>query len=81
MIETSYLDWNNSIPILEKAYDAGLFVLIIGPKGTGKTSLVREFAKRKNAKHHQNRKTHCQQGSQTNWTKIQNTVVTNIPTG
>ena len=50
MIETSYLDWNNSIPILEKAYDAGLFVLIIGPKGTGKTSLVREFAKRKNAK-------------------------------
>ncbi len=42
------MDWNNSIQILNKAYDAGLFVLIIGPKGTGKTSLVREFAKNKN---------------------------------
>ncbi|MCV0399719.1 MAG: AAA family ATPase [Nitrosarchaeum sp.] len=50
MIQASYLDWNNSIQILEKAYDAGLFVLIIGPKGTGKTSLVREFAKIKDAK-------------------------------
>jgi len=46
--ETQYLDWNNSIQILNKAYDAGLFVLIIGPKGTGKTSLVRDFAKNKN---------------------------------
>ena len=44
----SYLDWNNSIDILNKAFDANLFVLIIGPKGTGKTSLVREFAKSKN---------------------------------
>ena len=43
---TTYLDWNNSIDILNKAHDAGLFVLIIGPKGTGKTSLVREFAKK-----------------------------------
>jgi len=43
--ETSYLDWNNSIRILKKAFQANLFVLIIGPKGTGKTSLVREFAK------------------------------------
>ncbi len=41
---TSYLDWNNSIDILNRAYEAGIFVLIIGPKGTGKTSLVREFA-------------------------------------
>lgn len=48
MEEVQYLDWNNSIEILNKAYDAGLFVLIIGPKGTGKTSLVREFAKNKN---------------------------------
>ncbi len=43
-----YLDWNNSIKILNKAYEADLFVLIIGPKGTGKTSLVRDFAKNKN---------------------------------
>ena len=50
MVEITYLDWNKSIPILNKAFDAGLFVLIIGPKGTGKTSLVREFARSKNAK-------------------------------
>ncbi|MDH3834029.1 MAG: AAA family ATPase, partial [Nitrosopumilus sp.] len=48
MEEIQYLDWNNSNQILNKAYDAGLFVLIIGPKGTGKTSLVRDFAKNKN---------------------------------
>ena len=48
--ETSYLDWNNSIHILNKAHQADLFVLIIGPKGTGKTSLVRDFAKSRNAK-------------------------------
>ena len=48
MEEEQYLDWNNSIQILSKAYEAGLFVLIIGPKGTGKTSLVRDFAKNKN---------------------------------
>jgi nitric oxide reductase NorQ protein len=47
---STYLDWNNSLDVLNKAHDAGLFVLIIGPKGTGKTSLVREFATRKNAK-------------------------------
>ncbi|AFS81509.1 ATPase [Candidatus Nitrosopumilus koreensis AR1] len=47
MEEVQYLDWNNSIQILNKAYDSGLFVLIIGPKGTGKTSLVRDFAKSK----------------------------------
>ena len=48
MEEVSYLDWNNSIEILNKAHESGLFVLIIGPKGTGKTSLVRDFARRKN---------------------------------
>ena len=48
MEEVEYLDWNNSNQILDKAYEAGLFVLIIGPKGTGKTSLVRDFAKNKN---------------------------------
>jgi len=46
--QVQYLDWNNSIQILNKAYETGLFVLIIGPKGTGKTSLVRDFAKNKN---------------------------------
>lgn len=48
MLQVPYLDWNNSIEILNKAYETGLFVLIIGPKGTGKTSLVRDFAKNKN---------------------------------
>jgi len=48
LVETQYLDWNNSIQILNKAYEANLFVIIIGPKGTGKTSLVRDFAKNKN---------------------------------
>ncbi len=40
---TGYLDWNNSVAALNRAYEAGLFALIIGPKGTGKTTLVREF--------------------------------------
>ncbi|HEX6560486.1 MAG TPA: MoxR family ATPase [Nitrososphaera sp.] len=42
--EVTYLDWNNALDVLEKAQKAGLFVLIIGPKGTGKTTLVRKFA-------------------------------------
>lgn len=50
MSESSYLDWNNSIEILNKAFDANLFVIIIGPKGTGKTSLVRDFARSKGIK-------------------------------
>jgi len=45
--DSKYLDWNNSFEKIEKAFEAGLFVIIIGPKGTGKTTLVREFAKRK----------------------------------
>src|ERR671935_958037 len=44
MTEIKYLDWNNALDILNKAYETGLFVLIIGPKGTGKTTLVRKFA-------------------------------------
>ncbi|MDX1371362.1 MAG: AAA family ATPase, partial [Nitrososphaeraceae archaeon] len=39
-----YLDWNGSIDILSRANKIKLFTLIIGPKGTGKTSLVRKFA-------------------------------------
>ncbi len=50
MSNATYLDWNKSIPVLDKAYKLGLFVLIIGPKGTGKTSLVREFAESRNAR-------------------------------
>ena len=42
--QSTYLDWNNSIDIIDKAFEKKLFVLIIGPKGTGKTSLVREYA-------------------------------------
>src|SRR5512145_3403868 len=41
---SNYFDWNDSFNIIKKAYDSSLFVLIIGPKGTGKTSLVRKFA-------------------------------------
>src|SRR5919202_2416488 len=42
--EIIYIDWNDALDILEKSYRSGLFVLIIGPKGTGKTTLVRKFA-------------------------------------
>lgn len=48
-METRYLDWNDSIPVLTKAHESGLFALIIGPKGTGKTSLVRKFAEDRGA--------------------------------
>ncbi|WP_415310566.1 AAA family ATPase [Candidatus Nitrosocosmicus sp. FF01] len=39
-----YIDWNHAFDTLQKAYQLGIFVLIIGPKGTGKTTLVRKFA-------------------------------------
>jgi len=45
--QSTYLDWNNSIDVLDKAFEKGLFAMIIGPKGTGKTSLVREYTKQK----------------------------------
>ena len=44
MLEINYIDWNNALSILSKAFETKLFVLIIGPKGTGKTTLVRKFA-------------------------------------
>lgn len=40
----NYLDWNSSLAVLNNAFNSGLFVLIIGPKGTGKTTLIRKFA-------------------------------------
>jgi len=45
--ESIYLDWNNAFEIIDTAFEKGLFVIIIGPKGTGKTTLVREYAIRK----------------------------------
>jgi len=45
--ESIYLDWNNAFEIIDSAFEKGLFVIIIGPKGTGKTKLVREYAMRK----------------------------------
>ena len=39
-----YEDWSGSLEILKLAYEMKMFVLIIGPKGTGKTTLVRKFA-------------------------------------
>jgi nitric oxide reductase NorQ protein len=50
LAESLYIDWNNSFEVLERAYSSNLFALIIGPKGTGKTTLVREFAARKGIK-------------------------------
>ena len=47
---TEYLDWNNAFEVLEKAHEQGIFVLVIGPKGTGKTTLVREFAEKQSMK-------------------------------
>lgn len=44
MSSIEYFDWNSSLEILKKANEADLFALIIGPKGTGKTTLVRKFA-------------------------------------
>ncbi|MDR3782189.1 MAG: AAA family ATPase [Candidatus Nitrosotalea sp.] len=50
LAESLYIDWNNSFEVLDKAYASDLFVLIIGPKGTGKTTLVREFAAKRGIK-------------------------------
>ena len=45
-----YLDWNGAAGLLGRAHDTGLFALVIGPKGTGKTTLVREFAAARGAR-------------------------------
>ena len=45
-VEEEYIDWNNSLEIMEKAYRANVFVVIVGSKGTGKTALVRHFVSR-----------------------------------
>ena len=45
-----YLDWNGAAGLLGRAHDSGLFALVIGPKGTGKTTLVREFAAARGAR-------------------------------
>src|SRR5690348_15839833 len=50
LAESLYIDWNNSFDVLDKAYASNLFVLIRGPKGTGKTTLVREFAAKRGIK-------------------------------
>lgn len=47
MSATEYYDWNKSLDILDKAHASNLFVLIIGPKGTGKTTLVHRFAEQR----------------------------------
>ena len=44
ILEVNYIDWNNALGVMGKAFETKLFVLIIGPKGTGKTTLVRKFA-------------------------------------
>ena len=44
ILEVNYIDWNDALSVLSKAFETKLFVLIIGPKGTGKTTLVRKFA-------------------------------------
>jgi nitric oxide reductase NorQ protein len=44
--DVKFYDWGGFLDTLMTAYKAGLFVLIIGPKGTGKTTLVRAFAKK-----------------------------------
>ena len=48
--QSTNLDWINSIDILNSAFEKGLFVLVIGPKGTGKTSFVMEYAIQKSKK-------------------------------
>jgi len=48
--EIKYYDYGGFLRILDIAYSERMNVLIIGPKGTGKTQLVRKFAQLKRKK-------------------------------
>jgi len=45
-----FVDWGNFMEILEVAYKSRQPVLIIGPKGTGKTTLIQAFCEKHNLK-------------------------------
>ena len=45
--EVKFYDYGGFLKILNIAYENKMNVLIIGPKGTGKTQLVRKFAQMK----------------------------------
>jgi len=45
--ESIYLDWNNAFEIIDSAFEKGLFVIIIGPKGPFPPPFVRAYAIRK----------------------------------
>jgi len=39
-----YFDWNNVVSKLKHCYENGLFPLLVGPKGVGKTAAIRKVA-------------------------------------
>jgi hypothetical protein len=45
-----FVDWGNFMEVLEIAYNSRQPVLIIGPKGTGKTTLIQAFCEKHNLK-------------------------------
>jgi nitric oxide reductase NorQ protein len=45
-----FVDWGNFMEVLEIAYKSRQPVLIIGPKGTGKTTLIQAFCEKHNIK-------------------------------
>lgn len=42
-----FYDYSNNLDVLERAYKLKKFCLIVGPHGSGKTTLVRKFAEKK----------------------------------